>query len=72
MTKINVHANINAAQISAADATTGGGGGSVDNSTHTISLNPTYNVQANDTAGVMNEIEGYNNNLAAQADGAYP
>ena len=71
MTKINVHANIDAAQVTAADATHGGVGGSVDNSTHTVSLNPTYNVQANDTAGVMSEIEDYNNGLAAQANVAY-
>ena len=71
MTKINVQANINAAQISAADAAHGGVGGSIDNSTHTVTLNPTYNVQANDTEGVMQEIEDYNSGLAAQADGAY-
>ena len=71
MTKINVHANIDAAQVTAADATHGGAGASIDNSTHTVTLQPTYNVQANDTAGVMNEIENYNDGLAAQADGAY-
>jgi len=70
MTKINVHANIDGAQITAAEAASGGAGG-IDNSTHTVTLNPTYNVQANDTAGVMREIEDYNDGLAAQADGAY-